>query len=90
VADRFRSPRALGHTGLQVSPGIARGLENRLIPRRAIDELLEWAPERRVVQTDGGYGDITRFRVGLEQRALEYVVQVNGSTSAHHVHATPR
>ena len=43
-----------------------------------------------MVQTDGGYGDITRFRVGLEQRALEYVVQVNGSTSAHHVDATPR
>jgi len=48
-----------------------------------IDELLEWGLDRRVVQADGGYGDITAFRVALEQRELEYVVQVKGSTSAH-------
>src|SRR5215216_2135359 len=45
-----------------------------------IDELLEWGLDRRVVQADGGYGDITAFRVALEQRELEYVVQVKGST----------
>jgi SRSO17 transposase len=54
-----------------------------------IDELLEWGLERRVVQADGGYGDITAFRVGLEQRELEYVVQVKGSTSAHPADAVP-
>jgi SRSO17 transposase len=54
-----------------------------------IDELLEWGLERRVVQADGGYGDITAFRVGLEQRGLEYVVQVKGTTSAHPGDATP-
>jgi len=48
-----------------------------------IDELLQWGLERRVVQADGGYGDITAFRVGLEERDLEYVVQVKGTTSAH-------
>ncbi len=48
-----------------------------------VDELLAWGLERRVVQADGGYGDITAFRVGLEQRGLQYVVQVKGSTSAH-------
>jgi SRSO17 transposase len=36
-----------------------------------------------VVQADGGYGDITGFRTGLEDRDLEYVVQVKGVTSAH-------
>ena len=47
-----------------------------------IDELLGWGLERRVVQADGGYGDITAFRVGLEERELQYVVQVKGATSA--------
>ncbi len=54
-----------------------------------LDELLEWGLERRVVQADGGYGDITAFRVGLEQRELEYVVQVKGTTSAHAADAAP-
>ena len=48
-----------------------------------LDELLGWGLERRVVQADGGYGDITAFRVGLEHRELRYVVQVKGVTSAH-------
>jgi SRSO17 transposase len=54
-----------------------------------LDELLEWGLERRVVQADGGYGDITAFRVGLEQRELHYVVQVKGTTSAHPADAVP-
>jgi SRSO17 transposase len=54
-----------------------------------LDELLEWGLERRVVQADGGYGDITAFRVGLEERELEYVVQVKGATSAHPADAVP-
>src|SRR5664279_2682054 len=54
-----------------------------------IDELLGWGLARRVVQADGGYGDITRFRTGLEERDLEYVVQVKGITSAQPAEATP-
>jgi SRSO17 transposase len=54
-----------------------------------LDELLGWGLERKLVQADGGYGDITAFRIGLEQRQLEYVVQVKGSTSAHPADATP-
>jgi len=54
-----------------------------------LDELLAWGLERRVVQADGGYGDITAFRVGLEQRDLAYVVQVKGITSAQPADATP-
>jgi SRSO17 transposase len=54
-----------------------------------LDELLGWGLERRVVQADGGYGDITAFRVGLEERDLEYVVQVKGVTSAQPADATP-
>ena len=47
-----------------------------------VDELIAWGLDRRVVQADGGYGDITAFRLGLEERDLEYVVQVKGTTSA--------
>jgi SRSO17 transposase len=47
-----------------------------------LDELIAWGLERRIVQADGGYGDITAFRVGLEERELSYVVQVKGTTSA--------
>lgn len=54
-----------------------------------LDELLAWGLERRVVQADGGYGDITAFRLGLEQRELAYVVQVKASTSAHPGQAVP-
>ncbi len=42
-----------------------------------------------MVQADGGYGDITAFRVGLEQRDLEYVVQVKATTSAQPADAVP-
>ena len=54
-----------------------------------IDELLGWGLARRVVQADGGYGDITAFRVGLEERELEYVVQVKATTSAQPAAAAP-
>lgn len=54
-----------------------------------IDQLLEWGLARRVVQADGGYGDITAFRGGLEDRELEYVVQVKGGTSAQPGDAVP-
>jgi SRSO17 transposase len=54
-----------------------------------LDELLGWGFARRVVQADGGYGDITAFRVGLEQRDLQYVVQVKATTSAQPAAAVP-
>jgi SRSO17 transposase len=54
-----------------------------------IDQLIEWGLARRVVQADGGYGDITAFRTGLEDRDLEYVVQVKGVTSAQPADAHP-
>jgi SRSO17 transposase len=54
-----------------------------------IDQLIAWGLPRRVVQADGGYGDITGFRTGLEQRDLEYVVQVKSATSAQPADAVP-
>lgn len=54
-----------------------------------IDQLIAWGLPRRVVQADGGYGDITGFRTGLEDRDLEYVVQVKGVTSVQPADAVP-
>jgi SRSO17 transposase len=54
-----------------------------------LDELLGWGLARQVVQADGGYGDITAFRVGLEERELAYVVQVKATTSAQPADAVP-
>jgi SRSO17 transposase len=54
-----------------------------------VDELIAWGLPRRVIQADGGYGDITAFRDGLEERELSYVVQVKGTTSAQRADAAP-
>lgn len=70
-------------------PEAVRHREKWRLALDIIDELLEWGLERRVVQADGGYGEITAFRLGLEARELEYVVQVKGATSAHPADATP-
>jgi SRSO17 transposase len=48
-----------------------------------IDELRSWGLEPPVVLGDGGFGDITEFRQGLEQRELSYLLQVKGPTSAY-------
>lgn len=48
-----------------------------------IDELRGWGLKPPVVLADAGYGDITGFRGGLEERELSYVLQVKGATSAY-------
>jgi SRSO17 transposase len=81
-ADQVRRERAR-------IPEDVRHLPKWQLALQIIDELLVWGLERRVVQADGGYGDITAFRLGLEERELEYVVQVKGVTSAQRADATP-
>ncbi|HYN64670.1 MAG TPA: IS701 family transposase [Candidatus Limnocylindrales bacterium] len=70
-------------------PGDVRHRPKWRLALDMLDELLGWGLERRVVQADGAYGDTTAFRVGLEQRELEYVVQVKGTTSAQPADAAP-
>ena len=48
-----------------------------------IDELISWGIKPPVVLGDGAYGDITELRTGLEEREIEYVVDVKGTTSAY-------
>jgi SRSO17 transposase len=48
-----------------------------------LDELRSWGLEPAVIAADGGFGDITEFRQGLERRELSYVVQLKGKASAY-------
>ena len=47
-----------------------------------IDELVGWGIEPAPVLGDAAYGDITELRVGLEEREIDYVLDVKGATSA--------
>jgi SRSO17 transposase len=47
-----------------------------------IDELRGWGLEPPVVLGDAAYGDITELRLGLEARAIDYVLDVKDVTSA--------
>ena len=45
-----------------------------------LDELRDWGLEPPVIGADAAYGEITEFRLGLEQRELDYVLQVQAQT----------
>jgi len=63
-------------------PDDARHIAKWQLALDIVDELIAWGLQRRIVQADGGYGDITAFRIGLQEREISYVVQVKGTTSA--------
>ncbi len=48
-----------------------------------------WGLAKLPVVADTGYGDITEFRLGLEERGLPYVVAVKPTTSAYPADAVP-
>jgi SRSO17 transposase len=55
-----------------------------------LDELGCWGLEPAVIAADGGFGDITEFRQGLERGGLSYVVQLKGKTSAYPEDVKPK
>jgi SRSO17 transposase len=48
-----------------------------------LDELGGWGLRPGLVCADAGYGEITAFRQGLQDRQIPYVVQVKAATSAY-------
>ncbi len=54
-----------------------------------LDGLRDDGLEPAVIVADGGYGEISEFRLQLEARELSYVLQVKGGTSAY-PHDAPR
>ena len=47
-----------------------------------LEELVGWGLVPPVILADAAYGEVGEFRLGLEQRALAYVVQVPGTIGA--------
>ena len=74
-----RSPARRPTTGSRTTPG--RGWHRV--------EGGGWGLPQRTTVADAGYGDVTGFRLGLEQRGLRYVVAVKGSTSAYSADTVP-
>jgi SRSO17 transposase len=55
-----------------------------------LDELIsQWGLPKLPIAADAAYGDATGFRLGLEERGLEYVVAVKPDTSVQPGHAVP-
>jgi SRSO17 transposase len=54
-----------------------------------IDELMAWGIKPPAILGDGAYGDTTELRSELEQRELEYVLDVKGTTSAYRQDVKP-
>ena len=54
-----------------------------------IDETRSWGIEVPLVVADGGYGDAAAFRLGLEERAVDYVVGISTTTTAQPEAARP-
>jgi SRSO17 transposase len=64
-------------------PEDVRHVEKWRLALEMIDELIGWGITPPVILGDGAYGDITELRSGLEDRELEYVLDVKGVTSAY-------
>jgi SRSO17 transposase len=54
-----------------------------------LDELHGWGLAAPVILADAAYGEISEFRLGLEERGLAYVVQVPGAISAYPEEVAP-
>lgn len=48
------------------------------IALRQLDDAFRWGVRRHVVLADAGYGEVTEFRDGLNERKLPYVVGIPG------------
>ena len=70
-------------------PEAVRHREKWRLALDMIDELGAWGLVPPVVCADAGYGEITAFRQGLDDRQIPYVVQVKSGTSAYPEHVRP-
>jgi SRSO17 transposase len=64
-------------------------LDQVLGPVDGAEPAAGWGLGKLPVVSDSGYGDVTEFRLGLEERGLPYAVAVKGATSAYPADAAP-
>ena len=76
--DRDAERRAKAHV-----PDVVRHTEKWRLALEMIDELRDWGLAPKVLCADAGYGEITAFRTGLDEREIDYIVQVRAGTSAY-------
>jgi SRSO17 transposase len=85
LADRARLRRT--RAGI---PDDVRHREKWRLALDMLDQMIgEWDLPKRPVVGDSGYGDATEFRLGLDQRGLSYVLQVDPTATAHPGDAAP-
>jgi SRSO17 transposase len=82
--DQDAERRAKAHV-----PDELRHVEKWRLALEMIDELGDWGLAPRVVCADAGYGEITAFRTGLDEREIDYIVQVKAGTSAYPLDVEP-
>lgn len=84
-AEEIRVKRAKAGVGDEI-----RHREKWRLALDMLDELIsQWGLPKLPVAADCGYGDNTLFRLGLEERGLDYVVAVRCDLSVHPGNAEP-
>jgi SRSO17 transposase len=70
-------------------PDDVQHVEKWRLALEMIDELIAWGIKPPVVLGDGAYGDVTGLRTGLDEREIQYVLDVKGTTSAYREDVKP-
>src|SRR5437764_3981137 len=71
-------------------PDTVRHREKWRLALDMLDQMFnQWGLPKLPVVTDSGYGDATEFRLGLDERGLDYVVEVDPTASAYPGDAAP-
>jgi SRSO17 transposase len=90
ISDPQRAAAVRARRAQARMPDDVRHREKWRLALDMLDEMLdEWGLPPLPVIADSGYGDCTLFRLGLAERGLRYVVEVDPTATAHPVDATP-
>ena len=68
---------------------LALDMFDQMLAPPAEESAIGWGLPKRPVAGDSGYGDATEFRLGLTERGLDYVLQVDPTATAHPGDAVP-
>jgi SRSO17 transposase len=90
IADAARARAVRERRARAGIPDEVRHREKWRLALDMIDQMIDdWHLSRRPVVADSGYGDCTLFRLGLAERGLSHVVQVDPTATAQPADAVP-